>query len=321
MGLIIWRLLKMFRMTKKIMFAAGLLAICSGQFDAYGSNINNDNNDRSHLAGHLLVVAAQGSSIQTPNALEAAQTPNALEAESAKVAVAPSDPILHQGRDVSGMIFQHICRETNPAILRLVCRKWEAALAFEKNDGQPETLIRPGLLLQQCIKSYWGGFSNAILCYTSPDDGALIEMNFQDLFLNPIGITRTFNLDNCGDIGRYVRMTLSWEEFVKARGKNADKVVTLFAMRHHMVALLEKLRAVNDPSAKDLADILSRWKDPAAILWRWGNDQKVLCDESFGGLDMVAGDSLFEKWYRALDLSGARLLWNGLGMNAFNVRL
>jgi len=51
----------MFALPKKIATAASLLAINSGQFDVFGSNINNNNNDEWHEGNQLLIQQNQNA--------------------------------------------------------------------------------------------------------------------------------------------------------------------------------------------------------------------------------------------------------------------
>ncbi len=229
--------------------------------------------------------------------------------ENTKTVVVSWNLVSWFGRDVAGMIFKLVSTETNPAVLSLVCKPWRDLLykdrVIEQISGQPIALLKPGRIMQECVTTFWSEFSVAVIYQIDHNhrDQITEKVKILDILLDPKNKTRTIELED-----RLI--TLNWNtfstfeqsaEFVE---NQVSPVYILFALRHHMVALLTKLEEGKDPSVKGLADILGRWdsKRPAAFLWRrWdkGAEKQLLCDEFFGDFDELTGESLFQKWLRS----------------------
>lgn len=138
-------------------------------------------------------------------------------------------------------------------------------------------------------------FINGKLIYKPNKDNNIgrIELPFSDL---PNPLDGTFDLSNCGDIGRYLNINIGYQKEKKEENKN--KVEVWIVPRF----VIEKNQA---SSAKYLAPIMDEFTSPIGIFWTWGGwDQS---DEKMSWYDYLTvqdfdelsnGENLFEKWQR-----------------------
>ena len=180
-------------MTKKIVVVAGMLAFCTGQFEAFG--LYNNGDDESGRQHAIATTAVEETGFQDLNYY-----------------VIPL--IIREGK---GGIY--------PRHLASVCKLWYSIMR-ENNVPQEElhySTMNP--FMKQCMKTFWASqFYNGVLRYTPPYGGEVIDLKFSDVLSNFEETKGTFDLSSCGVTHNYLRMTLSVEEFLKVRGENENRL-------------------------------------------------------------------------------------------------
>jgi hypothetical protein len=182
--------MKNFSMTKKVVVAAGMLALCSGQFTAFGSGITNDELDGK--SSKQLVSANTNSSDS-----------------------APIIPV-----DVMKLIFSEVCKSTDPLCLEFVCKHWQNIMNYPAFKEDIMIINKPFQLKKQ--------FYNGVLRWTSPDDGTVVTKKFSD-YKNGgmVDIADCGNMGNCWAI--YIGLA-GMDSAFEVGGKNDRKLVLLIIL-------------------------------------------------------------------------------------------
>ena len=178
-----WRLLEMIKFTKKLAIVASLVTLSSGQFVAFGSN-DNSNNDVDGAESYLKRLAI------TP-----------------APALKTLGPIVKPNKI---QILTHAVGGTPVGNLRIVCREWGYVVdELIQKDGEQKTpyaYLSP--ISQRFVKAAFGGLGNDAfyevfaklrLIYRPTPESEGVVLPFLDL-KNPF--CGTFNLAECGDTGQ-----------------------------------------------------------------------------------------------------------------------
>jgi hypothetical protein len=199
--------MKNFSFTKKVVVVAGLLALCAGQFDAFGSKPDIENDGLNGKSSKQIVRANTNVSdsgqiyptqIISPNEvldfcvakfLKMTQFLSSLRTDRSKPEKSSERIINVMNDDVLKLIFTHVRNVGgDPRCLPFVCKCWNSIMQ------------RP--FLEECLKTYnpfqlEKQFYNAVLRYTSPDDGKVVEMKFSEAKKD--GRLDLANYDKVGD--------------------------------------------------------------------------------------------------------------------------
>ena len=254
----------MFILTKKIVVAAGLLAVLSGQFVAFGSNSNKDLADDGNQVAPL--TRADFSVVKT--------------------GIPFQDGL---PRDVMKQIFAQASKVgVDPRVLERVCKYWYKSMCYtiplagppnKDIAGIPYTTQINDFFMEDCMRLYMEGIvSRGVLYYKKGEVGKEKVILFSD---SPDG---TANLTDCEGQDRYQVYTLSEARFQEVGGNNENKVVTFIAPLFKAARYLP-------------ADAVGKGRlSDTVVVWRWGNDQVVrevidhliINPSSLGEADMLA---------------------------------
>ena len=269
----IWKLLEMFRITKKIAIVTSLMAFCSGYFDAYGSS----SNEELEVFSNRQIVVVSNEKVR----------------QLGDEVTGPADERFQAGipADVMRLIFKKASMNTVPTDLQLVCRHWRDSMRKKEKATPGIKFSALNAFMQECMYIYWKErFRNGFLsCKSAAGEEIRLKVSDPEVVVNG-----TFDLATCGNAVNYLVITTDVEQFFKVREGNEDKVVILIALRQLVEQEIES-------SAKSFQDIMDGWdvsKAPVGIFWRWGNDvDSGLFDYLIvSSLSVLSAKSLFENW-------------------------
>jgi hypothetical protein len=256
--------MKSFRITKKIVVAAGMLAFCFWQFDAFGSAIN-------VLDGEIGM-----SIVRVPTPCPA--------------------PLNSLPKDLQELIFNKVL-ENNPRHLLRISKDWYKFIREQENisDGtELRYLINMNPFMKACMQTYWeNAFYNGVLRYTSTNDGPVVELKFLDL--KNKDQKGTFDLSACGNTGDHLVITINPDRFCEIEGANKDKTVTAIVPYHWIKKITES------NTDHPLASLMAGWDPdiaPIGMFWRYGNLTDLTRVDSLTNarMSVISGCNLFELW-------------------------
>ncbi len=245
----------MIKFTKKLAITAGLLALCSGQFVAFGSNPDPLYTD----------IQANQCRLDFKETAMVAHDKNILKYI---FTLAAADPATNPGN------FRHVCKELKNIIDGLIDKNdKDRKYADQHPIWQKIIMVSYGGLGHDAI---WNSFLNGALVYkpnqTEGDYTNGTSFPIRRL-LNPS--EGTFDLSQCGDAGKYLSIRTGLRPGINQA--NAGKA-EIFIIPYFMAK-----RFCDTPRGSYLKPIMAAWNGevaPLGIFYHWwadGNEHYVYC--------------------------------------------
>jgi hypothetical protein len=189
----------MFKKIKEVIGAAALIGFCSGQFDAFGSDIDSINLEQR--PGNQ-IIASNGP---LPG----------------KISEFPPE--------VMREIFEKTSKIINPRHITSVCKLWYVSM---RQNEEPQEQLRystMNLFMKKCMTAFWENqLYNGGLCYQRTDLDPVETLLVSNLNVRSLILSEGKEKENLFVITR------SMDRFFVVEEENKDKIVVLIVLRHEV---------------------------------------------------------------------------------------
>ncbi len=285
----------MIKFTKKLAFAASLVTMCAGSFDAHASDDGIQAMDVSSPSLQRLVLADAAAPAPHRHVYEVKELHGVFQD------MVPKDLL-------KSFFVEAFERGADPRAVERVCKTWYNILRYQiPRSGAPkvdlagiayETKLND-IFMEDYMKLYLDGIISRGLLYYKKDSQKERAIGFSD-FQNGAA-----NLAHCEGEDMHMVYTNSMERLRLVRGANENKLVTFFGTFHKARELLPAKAKVT------VSDVV--------VIWKWGNN--TLWDElgnvQFDYLiikpSLLCLENMFEIWKKSGRGYGRCSIWAGRG--------